>query len=81
VIHSDDQGNPLFADTAGAAELLNVRPGLIRLWKHRGLLTPVADDGHPVYSAADLWAVERVTREAATRHGGRPRLAYAPDRY
>lgn len=81
MIHRDDAGNPLLADTDGAAELLNVRPGLIRSWKHRGLLKPVAEGPRPVYAAADLWAVERTTRQAATRQGGRPRLAYAPDRY
>lgn len=80
MIHRDDDGNPLLADTAGAAELLGVQPGLVRLWKHRGLLRPVADGPHPVYSADDLWRVERQTRESATRHGGRPRLAYAKDR-
>ncbi len=73
MIVDDDQGTPLYADTGGAAGLLE-QAGLagardrIYDWKRRGLLSPHLVVGRcPVYRMVDVWAVERDTRRAATR--------------
>lgn len=48
---------------------------LIRKWRASGHLAPQGQIGRqPVYAVADVMTAERVTRQAKTRRGGRPRL-------
>lgn len=54
---------------AEAAEAAGVRPGVIRAWKHRGHLAPVAHDdrGRPLFRPVDVIRAEKATRERARR--------------
>ena len=81
MIVDDDEGRPIYADTAGAAELLTdvgiaKAADRIRDWKRRGLLKPARQVGRTsVYRMADVWAVEMSTRQSSTRRGGARRRA------
>ncbi|MEU6340284.1 MerR family transcriptional regulator [Streptomyces sp. NPDC088354] len=54
---------------AQAAEAAEVKPGVIRLWKHRGHLMPAAKDDHgrPLFLAVDVIRAEKATRQRARR--------------
>lgn len=55
--------------TQAAAEL-DVDQALIRDWQRRGLVAPVAKvRGRNVYALADLWDVERNTRNRSRPRG------------
>jgi DNA-binding transcriptional MerR regulator len=71
VVVEDEDGCPIYADTAGAAKLLahvGVTTARIRDWKRRGLITPAhVIQGRPIYRMADVWAAEKATRTRRTR--------------
>lgn len=54
-----------------AAVAVGVKPGTLRVWRHRGLITPVGGTArHPHYALADLIAARdapkpRLTKEKA----------------
>ena len=54
---------------AQAAEAAEVKPGVIRLWKHRRHLKPAAKDdrGRPLFLAVDAIKAEKATRQRARR--------------
>lgn len=72
MILDDEDGFPVYADTAGAVELLvsaGVTTDRIRDWRRRGMITPLNPDdrGRKLYRMSEVYAAERRTRQARSR--------------
>lgn len=61
-----------YVNTAGAAEIVRVKPATIRKWVQRGHLSPRGLDerGNPLYTPSDVTAAEKRVRANGLRTSG-----------